>query len=224
MSFREATERIVHREPRLAPWTGLTTGLRLMRPSCPVEAALSFLCTSNNHVKRIGPMVRRLAERGPLLSPIKGWQGRQFPELDIVAAIPESELRAEGFGYRAATLPQAARAMADRGGRAWLAALAERPSDEIQAELTRQPGVGPKLADCIALFALNRMDSVPVDTHVWSAAVDLYFPEWRGLARSPARMAQVSQRVREEFGEDAAWAQQIMFSSGMLRGRRRIEP
>jgi len=213
----------VRREPRLAPWAEATQGLRLLRPSCPVEAALGFLCTSNNHVKRIGPMVQRLAERGPLLPPMRGWKARQFPELEAVAAIPESELRAEGFGYRAATLPQAARAMHERGGRAWLAELAKRPSEDIQAELIQLPGVGPKLADCIALFALDRLDSVPVDTHVWSAAVELYFPEWRGLARSPARMAQVSARVRDEFGEDAAWAQQLMFSSGMLRGRRRIE-
>lgn len=28
-------------------------------------------------------------------------------------------------------------------------------------------GVGPKVADCIALFSLDKLDAVPCDTHVW---------------------------------------------------------
>jgi N-glycosylase/DNA lyase len=29
------------------------------------------------------------------------------------------------------------------------------------------PGVGPKVAACIALFSLDQNHAIPVDTHVW---------------------------------------------------------
>ncbi len=32
------------------------------------------------------------------------------------------------------------------------------------------PGVGRKVADCVALFSLDQSDTVPVDTHVWQVA------------------------------------------------------
>lgn len=43
--------------------------------------------------------------------------------------------------------------------------LAELPLDEAKAWLTSLPGVGPKTAACVLLFALDR-PALPVDTHV----------------------------------------------------------
>ena len=39
-------------------------------------------------------------------------------------------------------------------------------------------GIGAKIADCVCLFSLDKTEAVPVDTHVWQLAKDLYFPEW----------------------------------------------
>lgn len=36
--------------------------------------------------------------------------------------------------------------------------------------LVSVPGVGPKVAGCIALFSLDKHDSIPVDVHVWALA------------------------------------------------------
>ena len=36
--------------------------------------------------------------------------------------------------------------------------------------LCELPGVGPKVADCVALFSLDQAGTVPVDTHVWQIA------------------------------------------------------
>ena len=38
-------------------------------------------------------------------------------------------------------------------------------------------GVGPKVADCVALFSLDATSSVPVDTHVWRIACRDYDDE-----------------------------------------------
>lgn len=45
--------------------------------------------------------------------------------------------------------------------------LREKPMDEVRGELTALMGVGRKVADCIALFSLDKPECIPVDTHVF---------------------------------------------------------
>lgn len=48
----------------------------------------------------------------------------------------------------------------------WLRSLRSMPRLQVRTELMLLPGVGPKVADCVALFSLDQHDAVPVDTHV----------------------------------------------------------
>jgi endonuclease-3 len=57
------------------------------------------------------------------------------------------------------------RALSPDGGPPVLPDLAPRPLDEARRFLTDLPGVGPKTAACVLLFALGR-PALPVDTHV----------------------------------------------------------
>jgi len=56
-----------------------------------------------------------------------------------------------------------------RRGSFALAFLAEMPLEEAKAWLRSLPGVGPKTAACVLLFALGR-PALPVDTHVYRVA------------------------------------------------------
>lgn len=95
-----------------------------------------------------------------------------FPTLDQLAAASEDELRALGFGYRAKFITNAVADLASRpgGGASWLLALRAAPAAEAAAALEELPGVGPKVAACVALFSLDKHDAIPVDTHVWQLA------------------------------------------------------
>ena len=42
----------------------------------------------------------------------------------------------------------------------------EIPLSELRSRLSRNSGIGYKIADCIALFGLGRFDAFPIDTHV----------------------------------------------------------
>jgi N-glycosylase/DNA lyase len=44
----------------------------------------------------------------------------------------------------------------------------------VQQQLMELPGVGRKVADCVALFSLDQTAAVPVDTHVWNIAIRDY--------------------------------------------------
>lgn len=54
-------------------------------------------------------------------------------------------------------------------GEASLETLRDWSDDEVERYLTGLPGVGPKTAACVLLFAMRR-DVFPVDTHVWRLA------------------------------------------------------
>lgn len=53
------------------------------------------------------------------------------------------------------------------GGVKWLSSLRELDLEKVIINLSTLPGVGPKVASCVALFSLDQHHAVPVDTHVW---------------------------------------------------------
>jgi N-glycosylase/DNA lyase len=222
-SLDKIFQEILSLGPELEPYAEGYPGLRIMKPSCPVEVAISFLCSPNNSLHRIVPMVKKLAERGDLILEAHGRAPRRFPETEVIAGISEQELRDEKFGYRARTIPDIAKQMSARGGRRWLEDLINSDYEHAHSELTSLNGVGPKLADCIALFGLNFTEAVPLDTHIWQSVGRLYFLDLAGKAVTPQRYAKVSLFLRDRFGPLAGWAQQLLFFDSLTRQRATIE-
>lgn len=53
------------------------------------------------------------------------------------------------------------------GGEQWLLSLRKQSLEDAVLALCTLPGIGPKVAACIALFSLDQHHAIPVDTHVW---------------------------------------------------------
>lgn len=66
-------------------------------------------------------------------------------------------------------------------------------------------GVGPKVAACVCLFALDKHAAIPVDTHVWQLACKHYLPGLRGKALTAKLHGMVQAAFVERFGEYAGW-------------------
>lgn len=98
----------------------------------------------------------------------------RFPSWDAVADAPIDEVVATiqlgGLAQQKAPRIQSAlRAVRERSP-AWdLSSLAALPLEEARAWLRALPGVGPKTAACVLLFALG-LPAMPVDTHVGRVA------------------------------------------------------
>lgn len=95
---------------------------------------------------------------------------RTYPSWDAIATAPTAELIATiqngGLAPQKAPRIQAIlRAVGERSPGWDLQFLREMPSDEARAWLRALPGVGPKTAACVLLFALG-LPAMPVDTHV----------------------------------------------------------
>lgn len=208
---------IAERGPELRPYLDAIQGLRVMRLSDPYETLFMFLCTPNNHLSRIAGMVRKLASYG---NRFDEFGGHRFPPVQRIAALDEQELRALGFGYRAKSIPLAAKRLVDKPPH-WLESLKDADYLSAHRELLTIPGLGPKLADCVALFGLHHMQAAPLDTHMWQAGVRLYFPEWAGRSLTDARYRQLGDFMRDRFGGLTGWAQQYLFFENLINWRRR---
>ena len=79
----------------------------------------------------------------------------------------EQQLRDLGFGYRAKYVVKSCQQIDLKGGEKYLLGLRSAKLEECRNELQDLMGVGNKVADCIALFSLDKADCVPVDTHVF---------------------------------------------------------
>lgn len=204
------------RDPALAPALAAAPGLRLLRQD-PWEATVAFVTSANNNVLRIEGILRRVAARWG--EPLGGGHFA-FPEPERLARARESTLRAAGLGYRAPFVRATARMVAS--GDVELEALRGRPLAEAREALLRLPGVGPKVADCIALFALDVDEAFPVDRWIARAVGELFLG---GREPSP-REAEAF--ARERWGADAGLAQQLLFHAvrtrGQAPGTRRLDP
>jgi hypothetical protein len=117
----------------------------------------------------------------------------------------------------------AALAAKEGGGEAWLEGLRSPsvPATAAVQALETLPGVGPKVAACVALLALRKPGVVPVDTHVWALAQRHYTPGLRGKALSRDVMAAVERAFVGRFGEAAGWAQTVLFVADLPAVRKR---
>lgn len=183
-------------------------GLRILRQE-PDEALLAFLCSSNKQIIQIRRMVAALAEKlGDPIAP--GFHA--LPAWDALARADEPTLRACGLGYRAAFIRGTAQRLAGDDG--WHRGMGGASTEEVEARLAELPGVGPKVAACVALFGLGRLDAFPVDTWIGKVLAEGYrLDGWRN--------AELGRFGRAHFGEAAGLAQQFLFARARGEGGER---
>jgi len=174
-------------------------GLRILNQP-PFETLISFIISANNNVGRIRGIIRRLCERYGGTLNFEGRTFYDFPTPAALAGAEESGIAACGAGYRAPYIKNAARAVADGFD---LAALRDMPYGDAKRALMALPGVGPKVADCVLLFALGHTRAFPADVWIKRALKDHY--GFKGNDRQTAAFA------LERFGAHAGIAQQYLF-------------
>ena len=178
-------------------------GLRIMRQ--PIwECLASFITSSMKQVAHIRQMSRALRERFGERRDIFDTRIYTFPSAERIAATTEAELRACGLGYRAKNLLKTAQLVAS--GEADLAAWRRLPDNELRARLCGLPGVGAKVANCVMLFAYERLRAFPIDVWIERVLKHEYFPRARKV--TPQRLREFCDTY---FGEHGGYAQQYLF-------------
>lgn len=176
-------------------------GLRIMRQE-PWECLATFITSALKQVPHIRQI--SLTLRAAHGEPVAGSEINAYPTPEKLAAAGETALREAKLGFRAKNLAGAARMVAD--GRIDLGQLRRLPTSEARAELCRLPGVGEKVANCVLLFAYERLEAFPIDVWIERVLRELYFARKRNVT---------SRRLRDfaqnHFGPYAGYAQQYLF-------------
>jgi N-glycosylase/DNA lyase len=174
-------------------------GLRLLRQD-PWETLASFICSAAANIGKISANVEAVSSGHG--ASISRSHRRAFPGPLAVARARESDLRRAGVGFRAPYLLGAARYLAEDPDSFWTR-LRAAPLDEAREELTSLPGVGPKIADCVLLFGLDRLEAYPVDRWIRRATREL-------MARPKARDDELA-RWAVRLGPGRGYLQQVLF-------------
>ena len=178
-------------------------GLRIIRQP-KWECLATFICSSMKQVAHIRQISLALRKRFGKQRRIGDQLVYTFPSALGLAQPSEKELLDCKLGYRAKNLRATARLVSS--GKADLEAWSALSDSELRKQLCALPGVGPKIANCVMLFAYERLRAFPID--VWIERVLRQHYSSRRSKMTTQRLRRFSETY---FGEHGGYAQQYLF-------------
>src|SRR5262245_13398978 len=199
------------KDPVMNAARGFCRGLRIIRQP-KWECLATFICSSMKQVAHIRQISMSLRKRFGEQRRIGDQLVYMFPSPRRLAQASEKELGDCKLGYRAKNLRATARLVSS--GQADLEAWSALSDAELWKELYALPGVGPKIANCVMLFAYERLRAFPIDVWIERVLKQHYFSGRKKMA---------AQRLREftksYFGEHGGYAQQYLFHHARMASR-----
>jgi N-glycosylase/DNA lyase len=190
-------------DPAMTAARDFCRGLRIIRQP-HWECLATFITSSMKRVAHIRQMSHTLRGRYGERLPVLEREVHSFPLPQRIAELTEEELRACALGYRAKNLLATARLVAS--GETNLEQWSSLPDDALRARLCELPGVGAKVANCVMLFAYERLRAFPIDVWIERVLREKYFPRKRKVTAQQLRAF-----CDTYFGEHGGYAQQYLF-------------
>jgi N-glycosylase/DNA lyase len=188
----------ISRDPLVGAMVSRHPGLRLIRQD-PWECAASYVLATNANIPRIQKMIENVCRTFGDRTPGGSYA---FPRPDQIAG-GEREAEKCRLGFRCGRFVEFA-TMVDRG-EIDLESLRNVDYETCHRELRSYPGIGDKVADCVAVFSLDHLEAFPVDVRIKKAMERMY--GIRGNYR------QVNKYGRDHFGRFAGYAQEYIYYS-----------
>ena len=187
-------------------------GLRIIRQP-KWECLATFICSSTKQVAHIRQISLALRNRFGDQRKIGSRAVHTFPSPQRIARASESQLRGCKLGYRAKNLRATAQLVSS--GECDLESWSTLPDSDLRKNLCELPGVGVKIANCVMLFAYERLRAFPIDVWIERVLRRHYFPR---------RKKMTAQQLREfsetYFGEHGGYAQQYLFHHARITSRK----
>jgi N-glycosylase/DNA lyase len=190
-------------DPAMRAARDFCRGLRIMRQP-RWECLATFITSSMKQVAHIRQISQTLRTRYGKRQRVVNCEANSFPTPARIAKLSEQDLRACALGYRAKNLLATARLVAS--GEANLDQWEELSDDALRAALCELPGVGAKVANCVMLFAYERLRAFPIDVWIERVLKQEYFPRKREVTAMQLRAFSET-----HFGPHGGYAQQYLF-------------
>lgn len=203
------------KDPILAEAIKFGEGIRILNQE-PFEMVISFITSANNQIPRIKKSIELMSKHYgdkiapgeppvPLMlgAPWSKIEYYSFPTAESLSkAKPEDLKEICKVGFRGERIVETAKIIAR--GELDLNSIYNLNRDEGKELLMTLPGVGPKVSDCILLFAFNKDEAFPVDVWVKRVMEHFYLKEDTNVKLIGAHGARI-------FGSLAGFAQQYLF-------------
>ena len=190
-------------DPVLAQATNQYYGLRLLRQD-PWETLISFILSAHNNIPSIGRAVQAISKKYGEPIVLGHYRSYTFPRPEILIGASEQELNRElGAAYRGKFILDTTAKILDQNIN--LEDYRQLPYNFAHGALTNFPGVGPKVADCVLLFSLDKREAFPVDVWIQRAMETWYFGGNKTHLRDIHRLASA------RWGNQAGYAQEFLY-------------
>lgn len=176
-------------------------GIRILNQS-PWEILISFIVSANNSIPLISRSLNILCEKYGDPVAYNGKTYFTFPKPERLFNLDILDIAICRAGFRCKYIFDAVQKV--RCGDIDLSSISKLPIDKAREELMKVNGVGPKVADCIMLFSMQKHEAYPVD--VWVKRVTEYY-----FLGKDVKMKEIQSFANEKFGELAGFAQQYLF-------------
>ncbi|MCG8484420.1 MAG: 8-oxoguanine DNA glycosylase [Clostridia bacterium] len=174
-------------------------GIRLLNQN-EWETVISFIISQNKSIPIIKQNIEALSRQyGRYLGNYWGKDYYDFPSPEKLAGISVDDILACKVGYRAKYIKKTACEIAKSDH---LYHLKYGSDEEAEAYLLGLHGIGPKVANCIMLFSLNKYQRFPIDVWVERVMKELY---------QLKDTKSITQYVDKTFQSYGGFAQQYLF-------------
>ena len=136
-------------------------GLRIIDQD-PFQCLISFIVSSNSNIQKIRQNLENITKKFGNKITFENMEFFLFPEPKQIDRASINEIYDCGVGYRAKYVKKAAEIIHSKEIK--LDDLKKTNYEETKKCIKNIPGVGNKVADCIMLFSLDKLEAFPLDT------------------------------------------------------------
>lgn len=194
-------KRIAKIDNNIARSLEYSSGIRILNQPL-FETIISYIISANNNIKRISRSVNSISKRFGKQVEFEGEKYYLFPTLEEMKSVTMDDLLSDGTGFRARYIKHDIEYFLENPN--FFNELKNLNTDEATKVLSSLMGVGPKVADCILLFSLEKSEVFPIDVWVKRIMEKLYFKENMSLK-------EIKKYANEKFGEYGGIVQQHLF-------------
>ena len=185
-------------------------GLRIFKQD-PFQCMISFIISSNSNIQKIKSSLEKITKKFGKQIKINNKEFFLFPEPEKIANASINEIKTCGVGYRAPFIKEAAKMVVFK--KINFKYLEKCNYEEAKKNICVIPGIGNKVADCILLFSLNKLEAFPLDTWMIKILEKYYSKEFKIETKTITQKQYelLHEKIVNYFGPYCGYAQQFLF-------------
>ena len=185
-------------------------GIRLLQQD-PFQCYISFIVSSNSNIPNIKTRLQNLCKKFGEKKIINSNEFFLFPKSSVISNASISKILDCGVGYRAKAIKKASIAVTN--GEIDFENLKNMNYNDAKQQLVKVFGIGNKVADCILLFSLNKLEAFPLDRWMLRILQKYYSKKFELTSKTitDKTYENIHEKVVEHFGKYAGYSQQFLF-------------